>query len=194
MKKLVLAVGVMAAMVSFGEMKIGTVDMLMLVRNHRNYDTNKATVQQTEKDLAKKMDAMRDSLEEIQQEGAKLAEQARNPMLSQSEKARLEKQLMGIQQKFVTQQQQMRAEAMRGQQELQALEGRLLKATTDDLRTHADAFAKANGYTLILDKTVTAFAMSEMDVTDAVLKDMGIANPVKPGEDLAQKDKTNEGK
>jgi len=197
MKNLMLVLTVAATMVAFGETKVGVVDMLMLVRNHRNYDTNKATVLQTEKDYTKKMDALRDAMEEVQKEGAKLAEQHRNPMLAQSEKARLEKQLMGIQQKLMTQQQQARTEAMRSQQEIQALESRLLKVTTDDLRKYVDEFAKANGYTLILDKSASAFSAPEADLTSAILKAMGVENPIKPGEDDIkgkEKETANEGK
>jgi len=193
MKKMLCVLSVVAAATAFGELKIGTIDMFMLVRNHKNYDTNKATVLQTEKDFSKKMDALREAADEIQQEGMKLAEQARNPMLAQSEKTRLEKQLMGIQQKLMTQQQKARSEAMRSQQDIQALEARLLKVTTDDLRKYVDAYAKANGYTVILDKSAAAFSLPESDVTMGVLKDMGVENPVKPGEDDA-KGKADEGK
>jgi len=194
MKKMLCVLSVVAAATAFGELKIGTIDMFMLVRNHKNYDTNKATVLQTEKDFSKKMDALREAADEIQQEGMKLAEQARNPMLAQSEKTRLEKQLMGIQQKMINQQQKMRAEGLRAQQDIQALENRLLKVTTDDLRKYVDAYAKENGYVLIVDKEDAAFADPAIDVTPAILKAMGVANPVKPGEDDVRKDKTDEGK
>ena len=194
MKKLLLAAAAVAAITSFGEGKIGVVDMYMLVRNHRNYDTNKATVLQTEKDYTKKMDALRDELEEIQKEGTSLAEQMRNPLLAQSEKARLEKQLMGVQQRLMSQQQKARSEALRSQQEIQALESRLLKVTTDDLKKYVTDFASANGYALILDKQAAAYSAPDADVTAAVLKAMGVENPVKPGDDDFKKGKADESK
>ena len=56
MKKLVFAVMAAAAMAASAETKIGTVDMLLLVRNHPNYDTNKTLLMSTEKDYQKKLE------------------------------------------------------------------------------------------------------------------------------------------
>ena len=44
MKNLALTVGVLLAgtLAAFADVKIGTVDMMLLVRNHKSYEGNKA--------------------------------------------------------------------------------------------------------------------------------------------------------
>ena len=174
MKKLILLTALAAATTAFADLKIGTVDMMSLVRNHSSYEPNKKLLTETEKDYTKKLDAMKTELDEIQEEGKNMTDQLRNPLLSQGSKTKLEKDLMDIQNKFITAQQRIRAEMLRSQQDLQDLEGRLLKATTEDLREKINTFASANKYDLIVDITAAPFASEKLDVTPAILKSMGV--------------------
>lgn len=187
MKKLMLAMAAMAAVTAFADMKIGTVSMLKLVRNHSSYEPNRKFLLETEKDYSKKLDQMKSDLESVQEEGKKIADQLRNPMLAQAAKAKLEKELVDIQNRFLAGQQKIRAEAMRSQQEMQGHEARLLKATTEDLRSKIEAFANEKGYDLIVDATAVPFSKKSLDVTDQVLRTMGV-DPDKA------KDEKNEGK
>ena len=50
MKKMMLGMMALCAATAFGDLKIGTVDMMVLVRNHKSYDTNKKMLQDSEKD------------------------------------------------------------------------------------------------------------------------------------------------
>ncbi len=102
-----------ATAVASADIKIGTVDMIMLVRNHSSYEPNKKLLNDTEKDYAKKVDRMKADLEEIQEEGKSLSEQLRNPMLAPAAKAKLEKDLLDIQNKFLSGQQAIMNELMR---------------------------------------------------------------------------------
>lgn len=186
MKKLILFAALAAATTVFADLKIGTVDMMSLVRNHSSYEPNKKLLAETEKDYTKKLDAMKGELDEIQEEGKSMTEQLRNPLLSQSAKTKLEKDLLDVQNKFIAAQQRIRSEMMRSQQDLQDLEGRLLKATTEDLREKIDTFAKKNKYDLIIDVTAAPFAKAELDVTPAILKAMGV-DPKKVAEKVPEK-------
>lgn len=186
MKKLILFTALAAATTVFADLKIGTVDMMSLVRNHSSYEPNKKLLTETEKDYTKKLDAMKAELDEIQEEGKNMTDQLRNPLLSQGSKTKLEKDLMDIQNKFITAQQRIRAEMLRSQQDLQELEGRLLKATTEDLREKINAFAAANKYDLIVDITAAPFASEKLDVTPAILKSMGV-DPENTVEKLAER-------
>ena len=190
MKKLLFPALALLASASFAEMKVGTVDMMALVRHHPNYESNKTLLTSTEKDYQKMLDAMKKDLEAVQEEGKKLADQARNPMLAAAAKQKIEKDLIEIQNKFLSGQQKLRNEAMRSQQDLQDLEARLLKTTNGDLRKRIAKFAEANGYDFIVDVSATAFAKESFDVTPAVLKAMGID----PAVLKAEKDAKNEGK
>ena len=168
-----MAVAVAAAVAS-AETKLGTVDMVLLVRNHPNYDSNKELLTSTDKDFQKKLGVIKSEGEKMQSEGKQLAEQLRNPMLADKAKADLEKQLVDLQQKLIGVEQRYRSEAMRCRQDLQDLEGRLLKTTTDDLRRRIAKFAEEKGYDIIIDKSAAPYVKGTFDVTDMVLLAMGV--------------------
>lgn len=184
MKKIAFLAAVIAvATTASAEMKVGVVDMMVLIKNHPNYDSNKELLTSTDKDYKKKLDDIKSEGETLQEEGKKLAEQIRNPMLAEKAKADIEKQLLGIQQKLVGIEQRYRSEAMRCRQDLQDLEGRLLKTTTEDLRKRIAKFAEANGYDMIFDKTATPFAKAEFEVTDEMLSAMNVDPKTAKGRD-----------
>ncbi len=174
MKKVLFVLALSAAASLHASAKFGTVDMLKLVRNHSNYESNRTLLKTTEADYKKKLDAIKDDVEKIQDEGKKLSEQLRNPMLSASAKQKLEKDMIDIQNRFLAGQQRLRSEAMRSQQDLQELEGRLLKTTSADLKKRVAKFAEANGYVLILDVAAAVYSKATHDVTDEILRDMGV--------------------
>ena len=174
MKKLIVASVLAAASAAFADMKVGTVDLLLLVRNHPNYDSNKELVTTTEKDYQKKLEGLKGELERLQEEGKKISDQMRNPMLAENAKKKLEKDLTDIQTKFMQGQQKLRSEAMRSQQDLQELEGRLLKTTTADLRKRVAKYAEANGYDFIFDSNAAPYSKKAYDVSNEILKGMGV--------------------
>ena len=174
MKKLMFAAMLVSAMAASAEMKVGTVNLMLLIRNHPNYEANKELLTSTDKDYQKKVEAIKTEGETLQAEGKKVAEQLRNPMLAAKAKADVEKQLMDIQQKLIGIEQRYRAEVSRCRQDLQDLEGRLLKTTTDDLRKRLAKFAEKKDYDLILDRTAAPFAKAKFDVTDEMLQEMGV--------------------
>ena len=174
MKKAVFVFAVTLAMAASAELKLGIVDMMLLVKNHPNYESNKALLESTDKDYQKKVETIKAEGDSLQAEGKKLVEQMHNPMLTAKAKTDIEKQLTEIQQKLMGIEQRYRSEAMRLRQDLQGLEGRLLRTTTDDLRKRISKYAEANGFDLIIDQTAAAYAKKAFDVTDGLLKDMGV--------------------
>ena len=174
MKTVIFALVLAACASASAAMKFGTVDLMLLVRNHPDYDRNKTFLSEKDKDGQKKLAEMKKEGDALQAQARKLAEQFRNPMLADKAKADLEKQLMELQQQLMKIEQGYRAEALRIRQELQEDEGRLLKATTDDLRKRITKFAKDNEYDIILDKNAAPYSVTSLDVTDNLLKDMGV--------------------
>ena len=174
MKKLLVMALAVAATGAFAELKVGTVDMMKLVRNHPSYETNKQFLMNTEKDGQKRIDRMRADLDAIQDEGKKLADDYRNPMLAQAAKTKIETDLAEVQRRFVEQQQKLRNEAVKLQQDLSENEARLLKTQADDLKKRIAVFAEKNGYDFIFDSTVAVFGKPSYDVTDEVLKAMNV--------------------
>lgn len=191
MKKLAVALALIPA-VALADLKIGTVEMMTLVRNHKSYESNKRFLTDSEKESSSRIESMRKEVEKIQEEGQKLAEEAQNPMIAAGRRQEIEKQLVEIQKKYIAGQQQLRNEAMRAQQDLQTTEAKFLKITGDDLRKVIGEFAAKNNYDLVVDSTAVPYFKAELDVTDEVLKSMGVdpEKAVKPGKEEAK----NEGK
>lgn len=174
MKTLIMAAVLAVSLAAQAEGKIGTVDMLKLVRNHSSYESNKTLLAETQKDYQKKIDRMKEEIDSIQEEGKKISEKLRNPMLAAAAKTKAEKELADVQTKYLNAQQRFRTEAMRSEQELADLETRLLKATTEDLTAKIETFAEANGYDMVINVTACPYASKKLDVTLEVLKSMGI--------------------
>lgn len=175
MKKLIFVAALAA--VSFAqaaELKVATVDVLVLVRNHPDYERNEKFMESKSKDLEAKGDVIKAEGEALQAEGKKLLDQMRNPMLNEKGKMDVEKKLQDLQQKLYQVEQRYRTEMLRGNQELQDDRNRLMKATTDDLRLRLKKYAEAHELDLILDTNVVAYSKDSFDVTDYVLKEMGI--------------------
>ncbi len=174
MKKLTFLALAAVASSAFAGFKIGTVDMMILVRNHPSYESNRDYLRSTEKDYQKGLDAMQAVLDDLQDEGQRLANELKNPMLAEAAKEKTESQIMDVQRRYVKQQQDLRKKAMENQQQLSQAEARLLKSQADDLRKRITRFAQANDYDLVLDAAAAIYHADALDVTDAILKEMGV--------------------
>ncbi|MBQ5530970.1 MAG: OmpH family outer membrane protein [Kiritimatiellae bacterium] len=169
----IVAISAIAAAVAAAQ-NIVTADMVMLVRNHSSYQANKDLLTGMEKDYRKSLESMRDELEKIQEEGRKLSEELKNPMLSAAAKEKAEKDMSSVQQRYMALQQKMMNEAKQNQKTISDMEARLLKSQTDDLRKKVAEFAKEKGYDLVLDSSAALYAVAGLDVTDALLEYMGV--------------------
>jgi len=195
MKKVMMMAAVAATFAATAAgMKIGTVNMVDLVRLHPQHESNRTLVKTTDADYKTKLDAKQDELKEIAEEGKKAQGDLQNPMLSTTARADAQKKLENIQKRFLEGQQEMRQMASRFQGDLSELEARLIKLETDDIRAKINTYAKEHGYDLIADGTMLAFSKESLDVTDAILKAMGV-DPAKRKEKAKEKEKkADEGK
>ena len=192
MKKILVLAAMAVALTVAAEVKIGTVNMVDLVRLHPNHESNRTLVKTTDAEYKAKLDAKQDELKEIADEGKKAQSDLQNPMLSTQARTTAQKKLEGVQQRFLSGQQEMRQMATRFQNDLGELESRLLKLETDDIRAKISAYAKEHGYDFIADGTILAFAKESYDVTDDILKAMGV-DPAKRKE-KKEKAQTDAGK
>lgn len=174
MKKIILAVALVASAAVSAEMKIGTVNMLDLVQLHPSHESNRSFVKSTDADYKKRLDAKQDEAKKIADEGKKVQEDLANPMLSQAAKLEAQRKIEDVQKRFIAAQQELRAAAQHYQSELADMESRLLKIETDEIRKTIAEYAKKNGYDIIADSTMLAFAKDSLDVTDAILKAMKV--------------------
>ena len=193
MKKVMMMAAVAAMMAASAELKIGTVNMVDLVRLHPNHESNRTLVKTTDTEYKAKLDAKQEELKEIAEEGKKAQSDLQNPMLSTQARAAAQKKLEGIQKRFLDGQQEMRQMATRFQNDLGELESRLIKLETDDIRAKINAYAKAHGYDFIADGTMLAFAKESYDVTDEILKSMNV-DPAKRKEKKEKEKKSDAGK
>ena len=177
MKKIVSFACAAVAMVASAEMKFATVNLETLIKNHPSHESNRSLVKSTADDYRKKMEARQEQAKTLVDEGKKLQSDWQNPMLSASAKADLQKQLDGIQRKLFAAQQEMRAEDQRYQEELADLQQRLFKIEKKEIESKIAAFAKEQGYDMIIDVAACGFSKPELDVTDGVLKKMGVDKP-----------------
>jgi len=187
MKKSIIAIALVAALAAAADMKIGTVNMMQLVRLHPSHETNRNLIKSTDKDYKAKLDGRQDALKAIADEGKKAQDDLNNPMLSAAAKAEAQKKLESVQQRFLAAQQDLRSSAQHYQNELSDLESRLLKLETEDIRAKITAYAKDNGFDLILDASMLGYAKESFDVTDDILKALGV-DPKKRKENEEKKD------
>ena len=174
MKKIILGMALAATMCAAAELKVGTVNMLDLVRLHPNHESNKALVKSTDADYKSKLEKMQEEGKAIAEEGKKLQADLMNPMLSASAKSDAQKKMEDVQRRFLAAQQDLRNAAQHFQSELADLETRLLKIETDEIREKINAYAKAKKFDIIADSTMLAFSSASLDVTDDILKAMKV--------------------
>ena len=159
---------------ALADMKIATVNMVDLVKLHPSYESNKALLKSTDKDYKDKLDKRQDEIKAIADEGKKAQEDLSNPMLSAAAKASAQKKLEGVQRRYIAARQDMEAEVRRYQSELSDLEARLMKLQTEEIRAKIAAYAKEQGYDLIIDSTMLAFSKESLEVTDDILRAMNV--------------------
>ena len=174
MKKIILGLAIAATMCAAAELKVGTVNMLDLVRLHPNHESNKALVKSTDSDFKSKLEKMQEEGKAIAEEGKKLQADLMNPMLSASAKSDAQKKMDDVQRRFLAAQQDLRNAAQHFQSDLADLETRLLKLETDEIRETINAYAKEKKFDIIADSTMLAFSSASLDVTDDILKAMKV--------------------
>ena len=177
MKRLIACVCMAAATAASAELKMGTVSLETLIKNHPSHESNRTLVKSTADDYRKKMESRQEQAKALMEEGKKIQSDWQNPMLSASAKADLQRKMEGIQRKLYSAQQDMRAEDQRCQEELSDLQQRLFKIEKKDVEAKIAEFAKEQGYDMIVDVAACGFSKPELDVTDGVLKKMGVDKP-----------------
>lgn len=179
MKSIVFAFAFAVTFLASADMKFGTVNLEILIKNHPSHESNRTLVKSTADDYRKKMEARQENAKALVDEGKKFQSDWQNPMLSAAAKADIQKKLEDVQRKLFALQQEMRAEDQRYQEELSDLQQRLFRIEKKDVEAKLAEFSKEEGYDLIVDVVACGFAKPELDVTDAVLKKMGVKKPVK---------------
>jgi Skp family chaperone for outer membrane proteins len=150
------------------------VNMMDLVQFHPNSTRDRKLMQDTDKELKAKLDKQRDRVEQLNEDYERAVKEARNPALNDKAKAEAEDKVMKHRDVLVEADRDWNSERQKYQRELSELNTRLLRQVTGDLREVLAKFAQESKYAIILDGTSLAYFDAKLDVTDDVLKRMGV--------------------
>ena len=186
---LILAV-LMAATMTMAEEKTAVVNMVDLVRFHPSRERDRKLMQDTEKEFQAKLDKQRDRFEQLRDDYEKAVKEARNPALNDKAKTEAEDKAMKHRDVLAEADRDLRTEMQKLQRELSELDTRLLRQVTGYIREILTKYAQESKITLILDGTTMAYFDPKLEVTDDVLKRMGVDPKVrKEAKEKAEKDK-----
>ena len=186
----VLALSVTAT--AYAQQKIAVVDLEKLIRLHPNTAEDKKTLEATLKDFNKQKEQLQSLAASTRKAFEEAAREATNPALSESARKKAETVAMDKRQAAL--------EAARGaeekirelQRELNKQEMKMLKRTSDIIERAIAAYARGNGYDLVLQLpsrlsagTGVIYSKPEMDITADVMKLLGIEEPEEEEEDAA---------
>ena len=165
---------VLAATMMMAQEKVAVVNMVDLVRFHPSRERDRKLMQDTEKEFQAKLDKQRDRFEELRGDYEKAVKEARNPALNEKAKAEAEDKAMKHRDVLSEADRDLRQEMQKLQRELGDLDSRLLRQVTGDIREVLTKYAQETKYGMILDGTTMAYFDPKLDVTDEILKRMGV--------------------
>lgn len=175
MKRVVMTLAtVMMVGVLMAQEKMVVVNMVDLVRFHPNRERDRKLMQDTEKEYQAKLDKQRDRFEELRSDYEKAVKEARNPALNEKAKLEAEEKAIKIRDVLADADQDLRVEMQKLQRELGDLDARLLRQVTSDIREVVHKYAKDSKAQMVFDSTTLAYHEPALDVTDDVLKRMGV--------------------
>ena len=178
-----LAVALAAAAGGAAELKIATVDLDKVFNAHPKTQAAEAELKQSEQAVEAEMEKMVAEGRGLEEEVAKLREAARNPMLT--EDARAQKRAEAEEKLTDFQEFQLRARRMQ-ETKVKQLREKLMasrQGIVDELSKDVVAFAQAEGYDLILDRSgmtmnmipLVSYANPSLDVTEKLIERMKAA-------------------
>ena len=173
-KMMVMLAAELTATVILAQEKTAVVNMVDLVRFHPSRERDRKLMQDTEKEFQAKLDKQRDRFEELRDEYEKAVKEARNPALNEKAKAEAEDKAMKHRDVLAEADRDLRQEMQKLQRELGDLDARLLRQVTGDIREVLTKYAQETKTSIILDGTTMAYFDPKLDMTDEVLKRMGV--------------------
>ena len=180
---------VLAATMVMAQEKTAVVNMVDLVRFHPSRERDRKLMQDTEKEYQTKLDKQRDRFEQLRDEYEKAVKEARNPALNDKARAEAEDKAMKHRDVLAEADRDLRAEMQKLQRELGDLDARLLRQVTGDIRSVLTKYAQEAKFSVIFDGTTMAYFDPKLEVTDEVLKRMGVDPKVrKEAKDKAEKE------
>ncbi|MBR1871345.1 MAG: OmpH family outer membrane protein [Kiritimatiellae bacterium] len=186
MKKILMVIAAVSAMVVSAETKIAFVDMSILLKMHPQYDSDGRLLKETDSEYQEKLDKRQDELKKLAEDGKKAAEEAQNPMLGAKARQEAMKKVADLERKFIAAQQDLQREAAKYRDEVENLNARLLRTRMAEIREKTAEYAKGAGYDIVLDKSLTAYVDDKYDITDKILLIYGVDPATRPDREAAK--------
>lgn len=175
MKRTGLVVALLLAAASImAQEKTAVVNWVDLVKFHPNRQRDLKLLKDTEKEYQDKIDKQRDRIDQLHDDWQKAVKEAQNPALNEKAKAEAEDKAMKVRDVLGEADRDLRKNAQTYEHEMSDLDARLLRQVTADIRESVTKYAQENKYTIILDGTTMAYFDPKLDVTDDVLKKLGV--------------------
>jgi outer membrane protein len=177
-----------AAVCGAAELKIATVDLDKVFTAHPKTQAAEADLKKAEDGIQEDMEKMIAEGRVMEEEVAKLREAAKNPLLT--EDARLKKRNEA--EEKITDLQEFQLRVKRTQEtKLKQLREQVMKSRqgiVDELMVAVSDFAKAEGYTMVFDKSgmtmnmipLVSYSDPELDVTDQLIERLKGSVPAAP--------------
>lgn len=162
----------MCAMGAFAN--FATVDMVDLVRFHPNRERDRQLMQDSEKEYQDKLDAKRESFEQLKKSYEEAVGEARNPALGEKARAAAEEKALKRRENLITAERALQDDMRSYQRALQDLDSRMLRQVTGDIRKAVKAVAEIRKFKVVLDSTAIPYSDPSLDITDAVLTQMKV--------------------
>ncbi len=191
-----LVLGILSVMTIMARAQntVAVVDLEELIRLHPNTVADKKLLEETLKEFNAQKDELRQKVEETRREYESAVAEERNPALN--EKARQDLARMTENRRASA----MEAEREYGetvrslQRQLTDQEVRMLKRTASEIEAEVAAYARKNGLQLVLQlpgrkmgaASGVIFAADALDITSAIMKQMGIDPPPPEQDDAVQ--------
>lgn len=163
-----------------------SVDMAVVLEHHPNTPSDRQLLKDTYDDFSKKRDALSDEVTALQEALAQMVKEAQNPMLSAARSEELrnaaEAKYRELEEKKTSAEEEMR-QCTRSYEELNS---RLSRRTVKDIQEKIAAYAKEQGYDIVLDRASVPYVTPACDITNTVIVLCGGKVPESAGEDLAK--------
>lgn len=175
MKKMILvAAALLFATSAVYAQKTVVVNMVDLVRFHPSRERDRKLMRDTEKEYQAQIDKKRDQFEELRSQYEKLIKEARSPALNDSARQEAENKAMKTRDSLAEADRDLRQEMQKLQRSLSELDNRLLRQVTGEIREVVTAYAQEEKVDLVVDSTTLAYSNPSLEVTDEILKRMGV--------------------
>lgn len=172
MKMKIAAVVALLAVGAFAE--YATVDMVDLVRFHPNRERDRQLMRDSEKEYQDKLDAKRESFEQLKKSYEEAVGEARNPALGEKARAAAEEKALKRRESLITAERALQDDMRTYQRALQDLDNRMLRQVTGEIRKAVAAVAKIRKFKAVFDSTAVPYADEALDITDAVLTQLKV--------------------